>query len=119
MNLAIFVHDLSPASDFSVEKMMLWLGPLKADRFGVIPIFEAKTINDLALAVNQYQIDNLIIASSYLIEELTETRSEAVEYTIRSQNHLGIERNVLLLPNNEDVEWIRLEPALDRFEELL
>ncbi len=118
-NLAIVVHDLSASSDFSVEKMLFWLGPLKAERFGIIPIFEAKTVEQLALVMNLHEVYNVIISNSYLVEKLTDCDTDAVAYQIRSETYAGTERNFLLLPNNEDVEWRLLEPALDRFEELL
>lgn len=119
MNLVIVVNDLSPQSEFSVEKMLLWLGPLKVDRFGIIPIFGAKTVNELAYIVNTYGVENFILASSYLVEELSEHRIEAVQYQIRSEQWAGLELNALLLPDVEDVEWRKLEPALDLFKELL
>jgi hypothetical protein len=119
MNLVFVVNDLSPQREFSIEKLLLWLGPLKPERFGSIVVFEARTIQELALIMNQYEVENIVLASNYLVEKLGDNHIQCLEYQIRSEVWVGMQRNALLLPDVEDVQWSKLEPALDRFEELL
>lgn len=118
-NLAIIVHDLSCSSEFSVEKLLFWLAPLKAERFGIIPVFEVNTLEQFSLMVNSYEIENAIISNSKLIEQLYSKDISEVQYQIHATSYLGKELKLLLAPNNEDVVWHLMEQSLDRFEELL
>ncbi len=117
-NLAIIVHDLTPASEFSVEKMLMWLKPLKVENLGAIPIFQANTIEEFALVVNLYDLENIVISNSKLIELFYRRSIEQVEYQIHTISYLGKQFNILILPDNEDVVWDLAEESFDRFEEL-
>lgn len=117
-NLAIVVNDLSAASNLSHEALMMWLAPLKVESLGAIPIFQADNATELGYLIGFYGIENLVISHSRLIESLEGVPIEDLAYQIRSRLIVNAV-NALYLPDNEDVEWNRLELALDRFEELL
>ncbi len=115
--LAIIVDDLNTVEPSDVVR---WCKPLEEvpNNIGAVPIFECKGLTDYSLVINEYKPGSIILASKFLAEKLYGPL-ESVEYNIRIESWGGTEVTILVSPNAPEVDWLRMEAALDRLEEIL
>jgi hypothetical protein len=121
--LAIITDDLNTIEPSDVVK---WCKPLEEipNNIGAVPIFECKSLTDYSLVINEYKPGSVILVSSMLAQKLYGPldpleKWQPVLYTIRIESWGGEEVTVLICPDAKDIGWERLEPALDRLEEIL
>lgn len=99
-------------------ELLRWIAPLRAERFGAFVIVEAPTQEHAYMMLNIHKPAAAVALGSSVSSWLTGQDSDTA-YSIRSNLNIYYGGDVLLLPNQDTLEWDKLESALDRFEELL
>lgn len=112
---AIVVETLE---NLDYEKISEWVRPLFHEKIGSVPIFECKGLDEYALFVNKFEPGSILLCHPALAETLYGPGIDH-NYGIRIETWMGKDIQVLAAPPLEAVDWSRLEPVLDRLEEIL